>query len=288
MSLSIVFAIASMFSAGLNDLVFKRYVSKERPKGIYVALIGLIWSGFYLILGTLSGGMHFDHNTVLYGLISGIAVIAANILLLEGFRGVDASVGSTIYRLHFVVVIVLAPLFLSEELTLGKIVGLLFAISSVLLMAQADHSQEHQNKAAPVFVLLVILASMLRGITGFFFKIATNHHVHEGTFLFVTALLWVIGGLLYWAIGERDIPMSGAVVPYGLVSGLLCVGIASFLLLSVKLGEAIMAVPIAQLSFVVTTALSIMLLKERVTRYKVLGGISAVGAIVSLAFASLH
>jgi len=38
---SIIFAVSSMFSAGLNDLLFKQYVSKDRPTGMYIALIGL-------------------------------------------------------------------------------------------------------------------------------------------------------------------------------------------------------------------------------------------------------
>jgi hypothetical protein len=39
-----------MFSAGLNDLLFKRYVSKDHPKGVYIALIGVVWSNLHLIL----------------------------------------------------------------------------------------------------------------------------------------------------------------------------------------------------------------------------------------------
>lgn len=278
-----------MFSAGLNDLLFKQYVSKDRPKGIYIALIGLVWSCFYLVLGTLSGGIHFDNTTLLYGLVSGGVLLAANIFLLEGFRGVDASVGSTIYRLNFMVVIVLAPIFLAEHLTLWKVVGLMFAIASVFLMSWSQGpNQGTKSQSVLLFIILVIMASIFRGLMGFFYKVGAMHGVDYNSFLLINALFWLIGGPIYSVITEKNLAINKSIVLYGIASGLLCVGIASFLLLSVKYGEAIVAVPIAQLSFVVTMVLSVVLLKERVTPYKTLGIICAAGAIVSLALASLH
>jgi drug/metabolite transporter (DMT)-like permease len=278
-----------MFSAGLNDLLFKQYVSKDRPKGIYIALIGLVWSCFYLVLGTLSGGIHFDNTTLLYGLVSGGVLLAANIFLLEGFKGVDASVGSTIYRLNFMVVIVLAPIFLAEHLTLWKVVGLMFAIASVFLMSWSQGpNQGTKSQALLLFIILVIMASIFRGLMGFFYKVGAMHGVDYNSFLLINALFWLIGGPIYSVITEKNLAINKSIILYGIASGLLVVGIASFLLLSVKYGEAIVAVPIAQLSFVVTMVLSVVLLKERVTPYKTLGIICAAGAIVSLALASLH
>ena len=278
-----------MFSAGLNDLLFKRYVLKDRPKGLYIALIGLVWSCFYLVLGTLSRGIHFDNTTLLYGLVSGGVLLAANIFLLEGFRGVDASVGSTIYRLNFMVVIVLAPIFLAEQLTLWKVAGLVFAATSVFLMSWSqDSNQGTKSQTVLLFIILLIMASIFRGLMGFFYKVGAMHGVDYNSFLLINALFWLIGGPIYSVITEKNLAINKSIILYGIASGLLVVGIASFLLLSVKYGEAIVAVPIAQLSFVVTMVLSVVLLKERVTPYKTLGIICAASAIVSLALASLH
>jgi drug/metabolite transporter (DMT)-like permease len=288
-TVSIIFAVSSMFSAGLNDLLFKRYVLKDRPKGMYIALIGLVWSSFYLILGTLTGGLHFDSDTLLYGFISGGLLLTANIFLLEGFKGVDASVGSTIYRLNFMVVIVLAPIFLAEQLALWKVVGLMFAVASVFLMSWSqDSNQATKSQTVSRFIILAIIASIFRGLMGFFYKVGAMHGVDYNSFLLINALFWFFGGPVYSSITEKNLGVNRSVILYGIASGLLVVGIASFLLLSVKYGEAIVAVPIAQLSFVVTMVLSVVLLKEQITVYKILGIICAVGAIVSLALASLY
>ena len=40
----ILFATLSMFFAGLNDVVFKRYSTKDRSRGMYVLGIGIIWT----------------------------------------------------------------------------------------------------------------------------------------------------------------------------------------------------------------------------------------------------
>ncbi|MFB0508578.1 MAG: EamA family transporter [Thermodesulfobacteriota bacterium] len=283
MGLSAVFALGSMFCAGLNDLVFKRYVTRERSKGAYIALIGAIWALFFYATGSISGGMRFDHDSVFYGLISGAILIIANILLLEGFHGVDASVGSTIYRLNFVVVVFLAPFFLAEQLTLRKLGGVAFAIASVFLMSWSGDSRSGPwGRTVPLFFLLVIMAGILRGLMGFFYKVGTMHGVDVNAFLFINALFWVVGGPIYSLIFEEGLRINRSVITYGIISGLLVVGIASFLFLSVKAGEAIIAVPIAQLSFTVTAVLSVWLLKEAVTRQKVLGIFCAVMTVLIL------
>lgn len=283
-SLSALFALGSMFCAGLNDLIFKQYVvAGDRSKGAYIALIGVIWALFFYAMGSLSGGLRFDHDSVSYGLISGGVLIIANILLLEGFRGVDASVGSTIYRLNFVVVVFLAPFFLAEQLTLRKLGGLGFATSSVFLMSWSHDSKPvPSGRTVPFFILLVIMASILRGLMGFFYKVGTMHGVDANAFLFINALFWVIGGPIYSVIFEGGLRVNRSVIFYGIISGLLVIGIASFLFLSVRAGEAIIAVPIAQLSFVVTAVLSVWVLKERFTSQKVLGIFCAVVTILIL------
>jgi len=256
---------------------------------MYIALIGLVWSCFYLVLCTLTGGLHFDSDTLLYGFISGGVLLTANIFLLEGFKGIDASVGSTIYRLNFMVVIVLAPIFLAEQLALWKVVGLMFAVASVFLMSWSQGSnQGTKSQTVSRFIILAIMASIFRGLMGFFYKVGAMHGVDYNSFLLINALFWLFGGPIYSIISEKNLGVNRIVIVYGIVSGLLCVGIASFLLLSVKYGEAIVAVPIAQLSFVVTMVLSVVLLKEQLTLYKVVGIICAVGAIASLALASQY
>ncbi len=43
MSPAIFYALLSLVFAATNDVVFKRYASRDRSRGVYVFGIGLIW-----------------------------------------------------------------------------------------------------------------------------------------------------------------------------------------------------------------------------------------------------
>ena len=285
MNLLVVFASASMFCAGLNDFVFKRYVSKNRPQGVYLALIGVFWSLIFLSAAVFSGGLRFDRNTLVYGLVCGFFSIAAQVFFLEGLRKIKASIGATIYRLNFVVVVILAPVFLHETLTVYKLAGIFLAIVAVFLLAGDGNCLETGfRRSATIPVLLVTAASILRGFMGFFYKVAQLNCVDTNTFLFLNPLLWIVGGIIYAVFFERAAVRNTdkRLVAYSGISSVLIAGIALFLLLAVKSGEAIAAVPITQMSFVVTGIFSVWLLKERVTRFNAAGIACALGTIICL------
>jgi hypothetical protein len=44
MKSSILFALLSLVFAGVNDVVFKKYSSKKRSRGMYIFGIGIIWT----------------------------------------------------------------------------------------------------------------------------------------------------------------------------------------------------------------------------------------------------
>lgn len=285
MNLSLIFALSSMLCAGLNDFIFKRYVSKDRTQGAYLALIGVVWALIFYVAALSSGGLRFDRNTLMYGLICGFFSIAAQVFFLKSLQKVNTTVGATIYRLNFIVVVILAPIFLHEALTPLKLTGLLLTVAAVFLLSKnGEGSETSRYRSSALPVLLVITASLLRGFMGFFYKVAQVHGIDTNTFLYINALLWIAGGTIYVSFFERDASknINTKLLIYSGISGLLVAGITLFLLLAVKKGEAIVAVPITQMSFIVTGILSVWLLKERVTLLKGLGIICALGTIICL------
>lgn len=49
MTQGIYYALLSMIFAGINDVVFKKYSSKERSRGMYVLGIGVTWAILQLL-----------------------------------------------------------------------------------------------------------------------------------------------------------------------------------------------------------------------------------------------
>ncbi len=279
MNTAVLYALLSLFFAGLNDLLFKRYSAKARSRGMMIFTIGLVWAALQLIL-MLGSAAPFavDGVTVAYGLAAGLALTLSNLLLIESLTHIEVSLGSTIYRLNTLGVVVLSVLLLQESLGLYKVAGIASGVFAILLLLQAPgvgvDLRLHRR-----FVGLAILASLLRALYGVTTKAALNQGGDGDLLMLIAALCWIVGGAAYAVKREGRFRLSGKKLVYGVVSGLLVTLIVNFLVAAVALGEASVVIPIANLSFVAALLLSVALGWERLSARK----LSAVAcAVVSI------
>jgi drug/metabolite transporter (DMT)-like permease len=97
MKSSIMFALLSLLFAGINDVVYKKYSSKERSRGMYIFGIGIIWTFLQTVAINLQDiSFSYDFISIRYGLAAGLLLTVSNILLLESLTNIDVSLGSTI------------------------------------------------------------------------------------------------------------------------------------------------------------------------------------------------
>ena len=111
-----------MLFAGLNDVIFKKYSVKAHSQGLYICGIGVVWTFIQAMVVVLGKEvLAYTPATFIFGLIAGLTLCLSNILLLECFKHLDISVGSTIYRLNtiWVVIISLVVFLIVFFLTLG-------------------------------------------------------------------------------------------------------------------------------------------------------------------------
>ncbi len=277
MNTAVLYALLSLFFAGLNDLVFKRYAAKERSRGMVVFTIGLVWAGLQLLLLQAAGtALTFDAVTLLYGLLAGVALTLSNLLLIESLTHIEVSLGSTIYRLNTLGVVVLSMLFLQEPMGLYKTAGIASGLVAILLLLQVT-AVGVDLRLHRLFVGLAILASLLRAIYGVVTKAALNQGADSGLLMLIAALCWIVGGAAYARFREGRFRVTGKKLAYGAVSGLLVALIVNFLVAAVALGEASVVIPIANLSFVAALLLAAALGWERLTPRKL-------GAVACAAF----
>ena len=112
MTEGVKFALLSMLFSGINDVIFKKYASKNRSRGMYVLGVGFTWAILQFLYSSFSDiSFSFDILTIQYGLLAGCILVAANILLIEGLTHVDVSLGSTVYRLNTIGVVILSVTF---------------------------------------------------------------------------------------------------------------------------------------------------------------------------------
>lgn len=259
LSRAIVFALLSMAFAGMNDVVFKRYSSKDRSRGMYVLGIGVVWTLLQAVLLLARGSaLSVDAATLSFGLGAGVLLTLSNILLIESLTHIDASLGSTIYRLNTIGVVVLAWLFLQEPVGLLKASGIAAGIVAVLLLAHRP-VRAADARTFRLFVAAAIAASLLRAVYGVTTRSAMLHQAAPDVMLLLIASCWIVGGACYAVVREKRFRMTGKKLVYSAISGVLVFLIVNCLMLAVELGEASTVIPVANMSFVMAFLLSALL-----------------------------
>ena len=156
---SILFALASLLFAGINDLVFKKQACGGGGRGQYMAIAGVVWMLVFAAIALFYHHAILTFAAVKWGIIAGLFSVSANYLLIWSFRSLDASVGATIYRLNMLAAAVIAILFLSESLTTEKIAGLLTGIFAIFLFMEPP-KKNGRRFAINAAITLAISASL--------------------------------------------------------------------------------------------------------------------------------
>ncbi len=279
------FALLSLLCAGINDVVFKKYTLTKCSIGGYICGIGIVWTISQILLLRMTGG-HFVCNfpSLGFGLVAGIFVTLSNLLLLESLTRIEVSAGSTIYRLNTIGVVVLSFILLDESLGLFKIAGIMAGIMAVLFLYQkTDRSKVDSGRF--LFYIIAIVASLLRAFYGITTKAGLLNKADLQTMLVLISSSWIIGGAAYAFFREKNFSATSEIFRYALLSGVMVLGVANFLMLAVKYGEASIVIPIANMSFIVAFLLSAGLKMEIITLRKCGVIALAVLSIVMLAHA---
>jgi drug/metabolite transporter (DMT)-like permease len=276
------FALLSFLFAGLNDVVFKRYVLGGRSRGMLVLGIGVVWTALQLAFFTIRGTqLRLDPATLAFGLAAGALLVGSNLLLLESLAHVDLSLGSTIYRLNTLGVVLLSFLFLGERVGPSKGLGIALGVLAVLLLSQRPARHARAPRDA-LFLAAVILAALLRAAYGVTTRKAMLEEIEPAPLLLVVSSCWIVGGAAYALARERPLRLTREKAAYAALSGTFVFVIVYFLLLAVEHGEASVVIPIANMSFVIALGVSLVTGMERLTVRKALAVAAAVAAIVFL------
>ncbi len=271
MSIIILFALGSLLFAALNDLVFKFYARKQRSRGIYVAVIGMVWASVFMISARKIGCSENFNITLMWGLISGLFSVFANIMLIESMTSTDVGICATIYRLNLVPAALFAFIFFKENISLWKIIGILCTLVSVIAFTPAsEHRCNIKNKYSGFF--FVIVASLLRAGMGLSYKYGLSQGADKYYLLAINGCIWIIGGSIYLITKERkSMYILKKSFTYGIISGILVCGIAFFMAIALQYGDASIVLPITQLSFIATSIIGVFVLRESFNMKKVIG-----------------
>ena len=268
MTHAIVFALLSLAAAGCLDVTFRLFSLKERSRGMYVFGCGFVWLVLQLTYFTITDAqIRLDEETILYGLLTGALLVSANILLIESLTGLDVSLGSMIYRLNTIGVVVMSFMLLAEDVGFIKVLGIGIGVAAILIL----YKRADDGDAVPIpilFFVMAVAASAFRAIYGVASKVALEQGAAAEGLLVIAAISWIVGGFAYAAFREKRVRITGKKAAYAVVSGTLAFTVVNALIEALKNGEASVVVPIANLSFAVAMLLSVFLGMEQLSSRK--------------------
>jgi uncharacterized membrane protein len=198
------------------------------------------------------------------------------------------STNASIFRMDFIVTVVLVVL-LGEPLTPGKLAGFALALLATWLLlapasAQAniadDNCLEQTRRRS---LIQVVIATLAFGASHFFHTVGLRHGALPETMAAAQGALFMPLATVVVFATDRNLRPPRITFRYSAATAVMLFGATILLLRGVAEGQASVVVPIAQMGFVIAALLGIFVLHERVTVRKVIGLVSALGALAVLA-----
>lgn len=268
-----------MLFTGIIDVIYKVYAREPRSRGMFLCIMGLVWGLLQIGVWIIAGSpIAFDAAGIGFGLAAGACLTVSNIALIESLTHIPVSLGSTIYRLNTIGVVVLAWLLLGEGVGSLKLSGIGCGIVAVLLLYQPGRV-EFEDRRLALFCALAVFASVMRASYGVTSKAGLSAGATPEVLMLVAAVCWVVGGILYAAAREHTIALSAPAARIGFLAGVVVFIIVNTLIAALARGEASVVVPISNLGFLAALAISVFAGWEPLNPRKIFAIATAVLAI---------
>lgn len=275
------YAFASLAFYGVGDFFYKR-AAGQGLRADHL-LMSQAWVFLPLVVVyTMFTGTLVPRLAALWGSLAGVFVFLGFYYFIKSLATGAVSVNAPVFRLNFVVTALLAIVVLGEPLGWAKIAGLVLALGAtwLLLGARIAGEQAHEDRAA---LMRVVFATLCFGLANFLHTVGLRRGVVPETMLVAQAVVFMPLTNVAVLLADRKLSAPRAAWGYGALMSVVLLGAFICLLHGVALGQASIVVPIAQMGFVVTALLGVVLLREQLTLRKALGLVAAVAALVTLA-----
>jgi transporter family protein len=276
----ILLALLSMFLMGIYDFIYSRAVRR----GISAGTMTCSQACFFFPVMTFWAFLEGTYIWTPAAFLGPIAAVLLFFSLWAFMRSVslgEASVSMPIYRISFVITALVAILFLGELLTLRKGIGFLLAVASILFLSDFRFSSNTISGGRAMSILWAMAAMTSMGIVNILYKLGVSKGVSPAMFLHSQGMCFITIAFIYARIIQGGPRFSRIGWAHALSAAIcLTVGLIS-LLAALREGEASVVTPIAQLSFVVSTLMAILWMKEGFTKRKIVGLFLSVATIAA-------
>lgn len=280
----IIYALLASFFAGITAVFAKMSVS-DIDSSFSSSLRTIVILIFFLILVMFKNLFvevtNINMKTFIFLILSGISTTLLWIFYFKALKLGNVNNVASIDKTSIVITLLLSSIFLSEKITLVKIISSILIIGGTFIINKKD-SKEKDNK----WLIYAILTAIFTSTTTIFGKIGLDKintilSTLIRTFIvFILIWLYVLFTKKYKDYKKLKLNDIKYIILSGLTTGLswLCYYAA------LQKGEASLVFPIEKLNIVFTVIFSCILLKEKIYKKEIIGLSSIIIGTIILIF----
>ena len=279
----LVFALSALLCYGLADFVYKRAATA----GIRADRLVMVQAWFFcplVFLYALAVGRLVPVPAASWGLLAGVLSLAGFYFFARSLASGAVSTNASIFRLNFIVTVMLVIGLLGEPLTVLKAVGLAIALLATwLLVGAASNADRRADGARKRSLIEVAIATLSFGTANFVHTVGLRHGALPETLAVAQAAVFMPLATLSVYVVDRRLRPATVTYRYSVIAAFLLAGATLLLLRGIAAGQATVVVPVSQMGFIVAAVLGIAVLHERLTLRKAVGLVAALAALAALA-----
>lgn len=277
MNQPIIYAVVAMFCYGLSDFIYKQAAAAGIRAG-HLLMVQAWFFGPLVILYALATSTLVLDPAALWGLLAGVFVFTGLYYFIRSLSAGSVSTNASIFRMNFIVTVLLVIALLGEPLTSAKIAGLALALLATWLLVGAGRNADRgPNDGRRRSLILVVVATLAFGASNFFHTIGLRHGAVPETLAVAQAALFMPLTNIVVYFADRKLAPPPVTFKYGAAAAIVQIAATIFLLRGVAGGQASVLVPIAQMGFIVAALLGILVLREPITVRKAIGLVGRLG-----------
>lgn len=280
MDSGIAFALGAMVFFGLGDLVYKRAAMAGVKAHHFLMVQSWGFAASVALYGALTGTLRFATGS-LWGALAGCFMFTGFYNFARSLHGGSISINAPVFRLSFVLTATLAIALLGEPLTAWKVAGIALALAAAWLLLGGRIEKQNESAAS---LLRVVVATLAVGIGNFVYTLGLRAGATPASLILAQAAVVVSLSTLLVRVSDGRIRPSGPVIVHAPRASLVLALAFVFMVEAMRRGQASVAVPIAQMGFVVTALLGFAFLREPFTARKGVGIACALAALATLAW----
>lgn len=284
----IAFAFGSAFFAGVTSILAKCGI-KKTDSTVATAIRTVVVLAFswlmVFVVGSQSQISSIEPRTLLFLVLSGIATGGSWLCYFKALSLGDINKVVPIDKSSTVLTIILAFIFLKEQINLPKAVGVvLIALGTFLMIEKKDVKKDADVKGSKSWFIYAVGSALFASLTSILGKVGISGVESNLGTAIRTAVVLLMAWVVVFATGKqhsiREIPKKE--LGFICLSGLATGGSWLCYYKALQDGLASVVVPIDKLSILITIAFSAVVFRERLSKKSAFGLLAIVAGTLTM------